>query len=452
MNNVLRAGLYERVSTDEQALHGYSIATQKDTLEEHCKEKGYKIVGHYTDEGISGAKPPLKRPALKQLLDDVQAGKIDVIVFTKLDRWFRSIEQYYKVQEVLERHNVVWQAVLEDYNTATADGRLKVNIMLSVAANERERTSERIKVVLENKFKNKVAAWGGPKRALGYKIEKDENGVSRLVKDPETQHIAEEFWEMMINHSTLHQAGRHLNMTYGLNRSLRVWYGMRNSTIYYGEYNGIQDFCEPYISKDDWTRINTMPQVKKRRTTEIHLFTGMMRCPICGNRLVVNTSKNRYGTLYRSYRCANARAGLCTFKKSKNETVIETWLLDHLEEIIGDEIEKALVNKAKVKAKPKTDVDKLKEQLRKLNVIYMAGGKTDEEYLQEVAELKALIDKASEEAPQVEKDIAPLQKLLKSDYKALYETLSRENKRKFWRELFKEIIINPEGNVVDYIL
>lgn len=452
MNNVLRAGLYERVSTDEQALHGYSIATQKDTLEEHCKEKGYKIVGHYTDEGISGAKPPLKRPALKQLLDDVQAGKIDVIVFTKLDRWFRSIEQYYKVQEILDKCNVPWQAVLEDYNTATADGRLKVNIMLSVAANERERTSERIKVVLENKFKNKVAAWGGPKRALGYKIEKDENGVSRLVKDPETQHIAEEFWEMMINHSTLHQAGRHLNMTYGLNRSLRVWYGMRNSTIYYGEYNGIQDFCEPYISKDDWTRINTMPQVKKRRTTEIHLFTGMMRCPICGNRLVVNTSKNRYGTLYRSYRCANARAGLCTFKKSKNETVIETWLLDHLEEIIGDEIEKALVNKAKVKAKPKTDADKLKEQLRKLNVIYMAGGKTDEEYLQEVAELKALIDKASEEAPQVEKDIAPLQKLLKSDYKALYETLSRENKRKFWRDLFKEIIINPEGNVVNYIL
>lgn len=452
MENVLRAGLYERVSTDEQALHGYSIQTQKDTLEEYCKEKGYKIVAHYTDEGISGAKPPLKRPALKQLLDDVKAGKIDVIVFTKLDRWFRSIEQYYKVQEILERHNVAWQAVLEDYNTATADGRLKVNIMLSVAANERERTSERIRVVLDNKFKNKVAAWGGPKRALGYKIEKDENGVSRLVKDPETQHIVEEFWEMMINHSTLHQAGRHLNMTYGLNRSLRVWYGMRNSTIYYGEYNGIQDFCEPYISKDDWTRINTMPQVKKRRTTEIHLFTGMMRCPICGNRLVVNTSKNRYGTLYRSYRCANARAGLCTFKKSRNETVIETWLLDHLEEIIGDEIEKALVNKAKVKAKPKTDVDKLKEQLRKLNVIYMAGGKTDEEYLQEVAELKALIDKASEEAPQVEKDIAPLQKLLKSDYKALYETLSRENKRKFWRELFKEIIINPEGNVVDYIL
>ena len=451
MNNVLRAAKYRRVSTDEQALHGYSLQTQDDTLNEYCQSKGYKIVGDYVDEGISGAKPPLKRPALKRLLDDVQAGKIDIVIFTKLDRWFRSIEQYYKVQEILERNNVVWQAVLEDYNTATADGRLKVNIMLSVAANERERTSERIKVVLENKFKNKVAAWGGPKRALGYKIEKDKNGVSRLVKDPETQHIAEEFWEMMINHSTLHQAGRHLNMKYGLHRALRVWYGMRNSTLYYGEYNGIEGFCEPYITKDQWISVNSVPQIKKSRTNEIHLFTGMMRCPVCGNRLVVNTSRNRYGTLYRSYRCANARAGICTFKKSKNETVIEAWLIDHLEEMIKNEIDKIETNKAKVKVKPKTDVAKLKEELRKVNVMYRNGGITDEEYEHEVAEINALIAKASEDTPPVERDIEPLRKLLKTDYRALYETLSRENKRKFWRDLFIEIIIDTEGNVVSYI-
>lgn len=454
MTNVLRAAKYRRVSTDEQALHGYSLQTQNDTLDEYCQEKGYKIVGDYVDEGISGAKPPLKRPALKQLLADVEAGKIDIIIFTKLDRWFRSIEQYYKVQEILERNNVVWQAVSEDYNTATADGRFKVNIMLSVAANERERTSERIKAVMNHKFKNKVAAWGGPRRMLGYKIEKDENGVPRLVKDPETQHIAEEFWEMMLNHSTLHQVSRHLNMTYGINRTLRGWVGTRTSTLYYGEYKGIADFCEPYITKEQWLQVNGVPQIKKSRTNEVHLFTGMLRCPVCGNRLVVNTSRNRYGTLYRSYRCANARAGVCTFKKSKNETVIETWLLDHLDEIIDKAIKESEVYKAKQKVRPKTDVDKLKEQLRKLNVIYMAGGKTDEEYLQEVTELKALIAQASVDTPQVEKDLAPLQKLLKSDYKTLYESLSRENKRKFWRDLFKEIIIDTEGNIVngvDYI-
>ena len=446
MNNVLRVAKYRRVSTDEQALHGYSLKTQDDTLNEYCKEKGYRIVGDYVDEGISGAKPPLKRPALKRLLDDVQAGKIDIVIFTKLDRWFRSIEQYYKVQEILERNNVAWQAVLEDYNTATADGRLKVNIMLSVAANERERTSERIKVVLQNKFKNKVAAWGGPRRALGYKIEKDENGIARLVKDPETQHIAEEFWEMLTNHHTLHATARYLNRTYGLNRTLRGWYGTKNSTIYYGEHNGIEGFCEPYISKEMWLRINTQPQMKKSPTNNIFYFTGLLRCPVCGNRLVVNSHKSKYG-FYKSYRCANARGGICTFNKQRNEHKLETWLLDHLEEEIKGEIEQVEINKAKTKQKPKTDLTKLKEQLRKLNVIYMNGTIDDDEYLAESNELKALIDKASQEEPELERDITHLKKFLETDFRTLYADLTDENKRRFWRDLIKEIHFDEEANV-----
>ena len=98
---VLRVGCYERVSTEEQALKGFSISAQIDNLEEYCKANKMKIVDHYTDEGISGAKPPLKRPALQRLLEDVAAGKIDMILFTKLDRRFRSVPQYFKVQEIL---------------------------------------------------------------------------------------------------------------------------------------------------------------------------------------------------------------------------------------------------------------------------------------------------------------------------------------------------------------
>ena len=93
---ILRVGLYERVSTTEQSLNGYSIETQISNLEEYAKKNKMKIVDHYTDEGISGAKPPLKRPALKRLLEDVKAGKIDMILFTKLDRWFRSVKEYFK--------------------------------------------------------------------------------------------------------------------------------------------------------------------------------------------------------------------------------------------------------------------------------------------------------------------------------------------------------------------
>ena len=78
-----------------------------------------------------------------RLLSDVEAGKIDLILFIKLDRLFHNVADYYEVQKILDAHGVHWQTVLEDYETITSSGQFKVNIMLSVAQNEADRTSEK---------------------------------------------------------------------------------------------------------------------------------------------------------------------------------------------------------------------------------------------------------------------------------------------------------------------
>ena len=83
--------LYIRVSTEEQAIHGLSIAAQSAALEQWAQDYGHNVVGTYIDAGISARKPAKKRPELQRLLADVQAGKGELIVFTKLDRWFRNI-------------------------------------------------------------------------------------------------------------------------------------------------------------------------------------------------------------------------------------------------------------------------------------------------------------------------------------------------------------------------
>lgn len=164
-----RTALYIRVSTQEQALHGLSIEAQRANLENWAKRNRKEVVGVYADEGISARKKASKRPALQRLLRDVEAGKVDLIAFTKLDRWFRNIAEYYKVQEILEAHRVNWRTILEDYDTSTASGRLKINIMLSVAQDEADRTSERIKVVFDSKrAKNELPAGSLPK---GYRRE-----------------------------------------------------------------------------------------------------------------------------------------------------------------------------------------------------------------------------------------------------------------------------------------
>ena len=146
-----RVFLYVRVSTEEQAVHGLSIDAQTAALTQWAKGNGHRIVGTYVDAGISARKPASRRPELQRLLADAQAGKGDLIAFTKLDRWFRNIAEYYKVQEILEKCNVDWQTIHEDYDTSTASGRLKINIMLSVAQDEADRTSERIKAVFASK-------------------------------------------------------------------------------------------------------------------------------------------------------------------------------------------------------------------------------------------------------------------------------------------------------------
>lgn len=450
MENVLRAALYERVSHEEQVKFGYSIRAQKDTLEEHCKEKGYKIVGHYTDEGISGAKPPLKRPALKQLLNDVKAGKIDIIIFTKLDRWFRSVEQYYKVQEILEKCNVSWQAVLEDYNTATADGRLKVNIMLSIAANERDRTSERIKVVFVDKIKNGEVITGAV--PMGYMIQQDNDGKKRLVKDPAMRHIVEEYWEILVKYNSLRKAVTYLNDKYGLNFTYAKWSNMRKNELYTGEYRGVKDYCEPYLSRKDWLKAQS-GQIKKAQKNRIYLFTGLLRCSGCGGTLCCNTTtrKRLSGSYeYRSYRCNRGYTHTCPNRALLPEVKIERYLLDNLQQLIEEElkavealkIEKIEIEKANPKPKPKTEIAKLKEQMRKLNNVYMTGTIDDEEYFARSAELKSLLEQASKETPEEERDITHLEELLKTDWKALYNLMDLENKRRFWRGIIKAIPVD----------
>ena len=443
---ILRVACYERVSTEEQALRGYSIDAQIDNLTEYCEKYGMKIVSHYTDEGISGAKPPLKRPALKRLIEDVEAGKIDLVLFTKLDRWFRSVQEYFKVQEILDKHKVAWKAIHEDYDTTTANGRMAITIFLAIAQNEREKTSERITVVLDHKTKNKEACFGGSYAPLGYKKEKDENGINRLVKDPETQPFMNDFWEIVVKYNNVNKAIRHIKDVYGITRDQKSWSRIAKSSFYYGAYKGVEDFCEPYVSKEDWLQVqenlkNKIPATKKQR---VYLFTGMLRCPNCNHKLCgTSTDKIYSGKIheYRGYRC-RFKHNTCDYKRTISERKIEKYLLSNLKELLENEIAIAEIEKTKPKPKPKYNIKALKERLRRLNVTYMAGNKSDEEYLAEDAEIKALIAKAENEAPPPERNLDGIKELLNTDFESIYTTLDAEEKRRFWRSIIKEIKLN----------
>ena len=443
---VLRAGLYERVSTEEQALRGFSIETQIDNLTEYCKDNKIKIVDHYTDEGISGAKPPLKRPALQRLLDDVVAGRIDIILFTKLDRWFRSVKEYYKVQEILDQHGVQWRAIHENYDTTTANGQMAITIFLAVAQNERDRTAERIKVVLEHKRKNKEVAFGGPNNPIGYHKVRDEKGALRLEKDPETQEAVQAFWDMLCKHYNVKKAIRHLVREYNFIRDEKAWYRVAHSEMYCGIFRGIDDYCEPYVTKAEWLKVQERTKgTRSPQGTRAYLFTGLMRCPRCGHVLCGTYDNKTYKGVkyeYRHYRCRHKGTTRCDFRRSMSELKMEKYLLVNLDALLEKEIARVELERTKPKPKPKYNVQALKEQLRRLEVVYLAGNKPDDEYMREQSEIKALIAKAQNEAPPPERDIEPLRQLLETDVRSLYDTFDQWEKRRFWQALVKEIILD----------
>lgn len=448
MADILRVALYTRVSTEEQFLRGYSLQAQEDALLQYAQEHGYKIVDIYRDEGHSARQSALKRKVVQQLLEDVQERKIDRILFIKLDRWFRNVREYHKIQEVLEANKVTWQAIMEDYNTATADGRLKVNIMLSVAENESDRTSERIKFVFDSKRRRKEWCFPGGEDQWPYGyMPQVVDGVKRCVKNPKLEPIVQDFWDYVVKYNSVRKAGMFCCEKYGITRNYRSWMVTAKCELYTGIWHGIEGYCEPYIQREDWERIIQGHEIikKTQRPARVYLFTGLIRCPCCGNTLkaTFKTYPNDREKEYNGYRCNNSRLRTCDFNHQLSERKIEKYLLENIKSMLSAYITDSDVTQAeKAKRTKAADIATLNEQLRRLNVIFMAGNISDNEYASETNRIKQEIAKArAEEKENRPVDTQAIKEFLDSDFLEVYHSLGKEDQRRMWRSLIEEIYI-----------
>src|SRR5215510_13017364 len=165
----VRTAHYTRVSSDQGASQDFNpYDAQYDTSQAYIRSQqhaGWTMVrSKYDDGGFSGGNTD--RPALQRLLEDVRAGKIDIIVVYKVDRLTRSLADFAKLVELFDQHSVSFVSVTQQFNTTTSMGRLTLNVLLSFAQFEREVTSDRIR--------DKIAAskckglWVGGIVPLGY--------------------------------------------------------------------------------------------------------------------------------------------------------------------------------------------------------------------------------------------------------------------------------------------
>ena len=165
----VRCAIYTRKSSDEGLEQGFnSLDAQREACAAYilsqASEGWEALSSHYDDGGISGGT--LERPALKQLLADVAAGKVDIIVVYKVDRLTRSLLDFAKLVEALDKAGTSFVSITQSFNTTTSMGRLTLNMLLSFAQFEREVTAERIRdKITASKAKG---MWMGGIPPLGY--------------------------------------------------------------------------------------------------------------------------------------------------------------------------------------------------------------------------------------------------------------------------------------------
>ena len=169
---VIRCAIYTRKSTEEGLEQSFnSLDAQRDAGEAYVRSQtgeGWTVLPTlYDDGGFTGAN--MERPAMKRLLADSQAGKVDCVVVYKVDRLSRNIRDFAKIMEVFDKHGTTFVSVTQQFNTTTSLGRLTLNILLSFAQFEREIISERTKD--KQSAARKRGKWTGGHLILGYDLD-----------------------------------------------------------------------------------------------------------------------------------------------------------------------------------------------------------------------------------------------------------------------------------------
>ena len=237
--------IYTRKSTEEGLEQEFnSLQAQREACEAYIKSQKHEnwqlLSNEYDDGGYSGGN--MERPALKKLLLDIKSGLVDIIVVYKIDRLTRSLMDFSKIVEVLDRHNASFVSITQHFNTTTSMGRLTLNMLLSFAQFEREVTGERIRDKIS--ASKKKGMWMGGKPPLGYyrkdkKIYPDED-KAKLVTNIFQKYV--ELKSTTLLKGWLEEQGTKLSVG-NLNCILRnkAYIGLvgHKGTWYQGEHEGI---------------------------------------------------------------------------------------------------------------------------------------------------------------------------------------------------------------------
>lgn len=308
------AGLYPRVSTDDQVREGFSLDEQEKEMKKLCMYKNYQIYKVYREEGVSAKN--MNRPKFQEMMQDLKDGKINRIIVYKLDRLTRSIQDLEVICKLIEKYHCSLDSVSEEINTDTAMGVFFIRMTTILAQLEIERTSERTKFGLKGAAKNGHFCGKAP---IGYrKINKE------LVIDDLESEVVKEIFDDYINGLSVCTITKKLNNKNALNRNWRTTTidRMLSNYIYCGDYLygkraknmkpiHLENICPAIIDKETFKMVQTQKERNLKNYTRKHTYVYMQKivCSKC-NKIMggsSSTSKNKPTQIYYKCNCCNTR-------------------------------------------------------------------------------------------------------------------------------------------------
>jgi site-specific DNA recombinase len=314
----MKVAIYIRVSTEEQAKEGFSIDTQKEKLTDFCRLHEWPIYDYYIDDGYSAKD--LKRPNMQRLMGDLEKNLFDIVLVYKLDRLVRSVYYLNELLQEFEKTNVRFNSMTEHFDTSSANGRMMINIIGTIAQWEREVNSERTYVTMLHKHEK--GQRNGGRAPFGYYL--DEKG-QLAIDEVEAKWVRWMF-------EAFHTKGKKM-ITEELNKN-----GIRTRTgtywnhsavdyvvtnpVYYGALRwnyrtkqGNRTYEEVIVEGNHPAIITkeVYEDIKKKRkdrkntgwkSRTVYPFTSVLRCARCGHAMHGGKRSRADGSEYRFYKCA----------------------------------------------------------------------------------------------------------------------------------------------------
>ena len=416
-------GCYVRVSTQEQANEGYSVGEQTDRLKKYADAMGWQVFKVYTDGGFSGAN--IYRPALQEMMRDIEAGLIDKVVVYKLDRLSRSQKDtLFLIDDVFLKNGCDFVSMNENFDTSTPFGRAMIGILSVFAQLEREQIKERMAMGIEARAKEGKYN-GSNYSAIGY----DYIDGQLVINDFEAMQIRMIF-DMYANGYSCNRITQHLNEkgyshkygTWNRKTVLRVLERKTYCGIIEYKGNDYQGQHEPIISQE----LFDICQIKHKANKETYMehmagknfnscLSGLLVCARCGANFSKNTKHTNYKGVSKPYYYY-----VCNSKIKKNPSTIKdpncknkTWRMEKLDNIIFDEIKKLSLDPnyitqlqptRKKDDRPKAiekKIAEIEQQLSKLMELYSLDGISLEALQKKINELNTNKLKLSEEKTRI---------------------------------------------------